>query len=140
MCITNKHLLELGISPDNQYFNYRDIEPEDFEGYGFNSGELFCFDKTFVQFLYTRLKRYEEECKGVVDLTYHKKTVFEKEWTQEQALRVICANLEIIILLQEKLDEYSLSEIGEKLTMDYCKDLLNETMQIFIAFLGHWWW
>ena len=58
----NKHLLQLGVSPDNQYFNYRDEDPEDFEGYGFNSGELFNFDKTFVQFLYTRLKRFKEEC------------------------------------------------------------------------------
>lgn len=136
----NKHLLQLGISPDNQYFNYRDEEPEDFEGYGFNSGELFNFDKTFVQFLYTRLKRFKEECEGLVDLTYHTKTIFDKKWTQDRAIETICANLEIVMVLQEKLDEYSLSEIGDKIIMEACKDLLNESMQIFIAFLGHWWW
>lgn len=139
--LKNKYLDKLGI-PENVYGTNWDIvsSPEMTEsGFdwqkqqeecgGHDSRELFNFDTTFIEYLYTMLNMYLDDAQGVIDLTWKKFEFNNKEYTQLEAINYI---LDVLA----KAIKTRISENFED--PDY--DELEKAIALFGKILPCMWW
>lgn len=73
---------------------------EQIEEYGFPDYETWCLDFYFYIWLYERLKMFLEV--NCVDLTYHKFTYKDKEYTQEELINKMIYGCELALLEERK--------------------------------------
>lgn len=91
----NKYLDDLGLRIDEYGTNFmKDNDPREIkwrterELYGFDNRETWNLDSIFAEWLYSHLMMYRETC--IVNLSFYKWTFQGKEYTQEEAINVIC--------------------------------------------------
>ena len=86
--------------------------------YGFDDRETWSMDTLFIEWIYTRFKRYKEI--AIVDLDFHKFKYFDKEITQNEAIDIIlqfCENY-LITAKESFFDTKWFSEEEGKLLMN----------------------
>ena len=93
--VHNKDLDALGIPLENQHTNFFDNTDERWdywmkerEEYGFDIRETWSLDHMFVEWVYTRFKRFKDVT--IINTSYHKFHFRGKEITQEEAIDAVC--------------------------------------------------
>ncbi len=92
--------------------------------YGFDEREVWNLDKTFIEWLYTHIKMYEDT--APVDLEYHKILYKGEELTQLEAMDQI----------SELCTEILLHSDSDSLEKQYCLEICG----LWGALLPYMWW
>ena len=154
----NKYLDNLYLEPEEYGVNWDLVdEPEMVEdGYqwqeqqencgGHDVRELFNFDFTFIEYLYTMLKMYVEYAGKDIDLNYHTFEYQNKKYTQLEAINYICDVLEEALVVRtrkenilENVSIRTLIQERPKLPeIDY--DKVGNAIALFGKILPAMWW
>lgn len=154
----NKYLDNLYLEPKEYGTNWDLVDSRDMIEDGFewqkqqeNCGghdvrELFNFDITFIEYLYTMLKMYVEYAGKDVDLNYHTFEYQNKKYTQLEAINYICDVLEEALVVPtrecnilENVDtKKPISEWPELPKIDYNK--IGDAIALFGKILPAMWW
>lgn len=113
---------------------------------GHDERELFNFDITFIEYLYTMLKMYVEYAGKDVDLNYHTFEYQNKKYTQLEAINYICDVLEEALVVRTReeniLENVSirtlLPERPKLPEIDY--DKVGDAIALFGKILPAMWW
>ena len=113
---------------------------------GHDVRELFNFDITFIEYLYTMLKMYVEYAGKDIDLNYHTFEYQNKKYTQLEAINYICDVLEEALVVRTReeniLENVSirtpLPERPELPEIDYNK--VGDAIALFGKILPAMWW
>ena len=154
----NKYLDNLYLEPKEYGVNWDLVDDKDIVEAGFrwqeqqeNYGghdvrELFNFDITFIEYLYTMLKMYVEYAGKDIDLNYHTFEYQNKKYTQLEAINYICDVLEEALVVPTR--EYNIlenantkeliSERPELPEIDY--DKVGDAIALFGKILPAMWW
>ena len=154
----NKYLDNLYLEPEEYGTNWDLVDSRDMVEDGFewqkqqeNCGghdvrELFNFDITFIEYLYTMLKMYVEYAGKDIDLNYHTFEYQNKKYTQLEAINYICDVLEEALVIPtreynilENIDaKKPISEWPELPEIDYNK--VGDAIALFGKILPAMWW
>ena len=154
----NKYLDNLYLEPKEYGVNWDLVDGKDIVEAGFkwqeqqeNCGghderELFNFDITFIEYLYTMLKMYVEYAGKDIDLNYHTFEYQNKKYTQLEAINYICDVLEEALVIPtreynilENIDaKKAISEWPELPEIDYNK--VGDAIALFGKILPAMWW
>ena len=154
----NKYLDNLYLEPEEYGVNWDLVDGKDIVEAGFrwqeqqeNCGghderELFNFDITFIEYLYTMLKMYVEYAGKDIDLNYHTFEYQNKKYTQLEAINYICDVLEEALVVRTReeniLENVSIktpiSEWPELPEIDY--DKVGDAIALFGKILPAMWW
>ena len=154
----NKYLDNLYLEPEGYGVNWDLVDGKDIVEAGFrwqeqqeNCGghderELFNFDITFIEYLYTMLKMYVEYAGKDVDLNYHTFEYQNKKYTQLEAINYICDVLEEALVVRTReenvLENVSirtpLPERPKLPEIDY--DKVGDAIALFGKILPAMWW
>lgn len=154
----NKYLDNLYLEPEEYGVNWDLVDGKDIVEAGFrwqeqqeNCGghderELFNFDITFIEYLYTMLKMYVEYAGKDIDLNYHTFEYQNKKYTQLEAINYICDVLEEALVVRtreenilENVDtRWSISKRPELPEIDY--DKVGNAIALFGKILPTMWW
>ena len=154
----NKYLDNLYLEPKEYGANWDLVDEPEMVEAGFrwqeqqeNCGghdvrELFNFDITFIEYLYTMLKMYVEYAGKDVDLNYHTFEYQNKKYTQLEAINYICDVLEEALVVPTR--EYNIlenvdtkkpvSEWPKLPEIDY--DKVGDAIALFGKILPAMWW
>ena len=154
----NKYLDNLYLEPEEYGANWDLVDEPDMVEDGFewqeqqeNCGghdvrELFNFDITFIEYLYTMLKMYVEHAGKDIDLNYHTFEYQNKKYTQLEAINYICDVLEEALVIPTR--EYNIlenvdakkpvSEWPKLPEIDY--DKVGNAIALFGKILPAMWW
>ena len=106
-----KYLDDLGLKENKYGTNFMpddderaDEWREEREKYGFDSRETWCLNTIFIEWIYTRVKMYEEYASEVIDLSYHKIPYKGQKITQKEAIDKILSLAEEIFLTRDRYD------------------------------------
>ena len=154
----NKYLDNLYLEPEEYGTNWdlvdgRDMVEDSFEWQkqqencgGHDVRELFNFDITFIEYLYTMLKMYVEYAGKDIDLNYHTFEYQNKKYTQLEAINYICDVLEEALVVPTR--EYNIlenvdakkpvSEWPKLPEIDY--DKVGNAIALFGKILPAMWW
>lgn len=154
----NKYLDNLYLEPEEYGVNWDLVDGKDIVEAGFrwqeqqeNCGghderELFNFDITFIEYLYTMLKMYVEYAGKDIDLNYHTFEYQNKKYTQLEAINYICDVLEEALVVRTR-EENILENIDAKEPIperpklpeiDY--DEVGDAIALFGKILPAMWW
>ena len=97
-----KYLDDIGLKPKDYGTNLTDENDmrtdkwaEQRQQYGFDERETWNLDRTFIEWIYTRVMMYKEICG--IDMTYHTITYKDTEITQREAIdKVLCLAEEVL--------------------------------------------
>ena len=154
----NKYLDNLYLEPKEYGVNWDLVDESEMVEAGFkwqeqqeNCGghderELFNFDITFIEYLYTMLKMYVEYAGKDIDLNYHTFEYQNKKYTQLEAINYICDVLEEALVIPtreynilENIDaKKPISEWPELPEIDY--DKVGDAIALFGKILPTMWW
>ena len=154
----NKYLDNLYLEPKEYGTNWDLVDSKDMVEDGFqwqeqqeNCGghdvrELFNFDFTFIEYLYTMLKMYVEYVGKDIDLNYHTFEYQNKKYTQLEAINYICDVLEEALVVRTReenvLENVSIrTPIQERPKLpeiDY--DKVGNAIALFGKILPAMWW
>ena len=154
----NKYLDNLYLEPEEYGVNWDLVDGKDIVEAGFrwqeqqeNCGghderELFNFDITFIEYLYTMLKMYVEYAGKDIDLNYHTFEYQNKKYTQLEAINYICDVLEEALVVRTReeniLENVSirtpLPERPKLPEIDY--DKVGDAIALFGKILPTMWW
>ena len=154
----NKYLDNLYLEPEEYGTNWDLVDGKDIVEAGFrwqeqqeNCGghderELFNFDITFIEYLYTMLKMYVEYAGKDIDLNYHTFEYQNKKYTQLEAINYICDVLEEALVVRTReeniLENVSIRtpipERPELPEIDYNK--VGDAIALFGKILPAMWW
>ena len=154
----NKYLDNLYLEPEEYGVNWDLVDGKDIVEAGFrwqeqqeNCGghderELFNFDITFIEYLYTMLKMYVEYAGKDIDLNYHTFEYQNKKYTQLEAINYICDVLEEALVVRTReeniLENVSirtpLPERPKLPEIDY--DKVGDAIALFGKILPAMWW
>ena len=154
----NKYLDNLYLEPEEYGANWDLVDEPEMVEAGFrwqeqqeNCGghdvrELFNFDITFIEYLYTMLKMYVEYAGKDIDLNYHTFEYQNKKYTQLEAINYICDVLEEALVIPtreynilENIDaKKPISEWPELPEIDYNK--VGDAIALFGKILPAMWW
>ena len=154
----NKYLDNLYLEPEEYGVNWDLVDGKDIVEAGFrwqerqeNCGghderELFNFDITFIEYLYTMLKMYVEYAGKDIDLNYHTFEYQNKKYTQLEAINYICDVLEEALVVRTReeniLENVSIRtpipERPELPEIDYNK--VGDAIALFGKILPAMWW
>lgn len=154
----NKYLDNLYLEPEEYGVNWDLVDGKDIVEAGFrwqeqqeNCGghdvrELFNFDFTFIEYLYTMLKMYVEYAGKDIDLNYHTFEYRNKKYTQLEAINYICDVLEEALVVRTReeniLENVSirtpLPERPKLPEIDY--DKVGDAIALFGKILPAMWW
>ena len=154
----NKYLDNLYLEPEEYGVNWDLVDGKDIVEAGFrwqeqqeNCGghderELFNFDITFIEYLYTMLKMYVEYAGKDIDLNYHTFEYQNKKYTQLEAINYICDVLEEALVVRTReeniLENVSirtpLPERPKLPEIDYNK--VGDAIALFGKILPAMWW
>ena len=113
---------------------------------GHDIRELFNFDITFIEYLYTMLKMYVEYVGKDIDLNYHTFEYQNKKYTQLEAINYICDVLEEALVVHTR-EENILENVSirtplpkrpELPKIDY--DKVGDAIALFGKILPAMWW
>ena len=130
----NKYLDNLYLEPEEYGVNWDLVDGKDIVEAGFrwqeqqeNCGghderELFNFDITFIEYLYTMLKMYVEYAGKDIDLNYHTFEYLNKKYTQLEAINYNCdvlenANTKELISERPELPEIDYNKVGDAIAL-----------------------
>ncbi len=154
----NKYLDNLYLEPEEYGANWDLVDSPEMVEDGFrwqeqqeNCGghderELFNFDITFIEYLYTMLKMYVEYAGKDIDLNYHTFEYKNKKYTQLEAINYICDALENALTVRTR-DENISEEINlgtpvstwpKSPEIDY--DKVADAIALFGKILPCMWW
>ena len=127
--VDSKDMVEDGYQWQEQQENYG----------GHDIRELFNFDITFIEYLYTMLKMYVEYVGKDIDLNYHK-------YTQLEAINYICDVLEEALVVRTREENIlenadtkePISKRPELPKIDY--DKVGDAIALFGKILSAMWW
>lgn len=113
---------------------------------GHDVRELFNFDITFIEYLYTMLKMYIEHAGKDIDLNYHTFEYQNKKYTQLEAINHICDVLEAALVVRTRHDNIlddvdttaPVSEWPDLPEIDY--DKVADAIALFGKILPSMWW
>lgn len=154
----NKYLDNLYLEPEEYGVNWDLVDGKDIVEAGFrwqeqqeNCGghderELFNFDITFIEYLYTMLKMYVEYAGKDIDLNYHTFEYQNKKYTQLEAINYICDVLEEALVVRTREENVLenantkelISERPELPEIDYNK--VGDAIALFGKILPTMWW
>ena len=154
----NKYIDNLYLEPKEYGVNWDLVDGKDIVEAGFrwqeqqeNCGghderELFNFDITFIEYLYTMLKMYVEYAGKDIDLNYHTFEYQNKKYTQLEAINYICDVLEEALVVRTReeniLENVSirtpLPERPKLPEIDY--DKVGDAIALFGKILPAMWW
>ena len=154
----NKYLDNIYLEPEEYGVNWDLVDGKDIVEAGFrwqeqqeNCGghderELFNFDITFIEYLYTMLKMYVEYAGKDIDLNYHTFEYQNKKYTQLEAINYICDVLEEALVIRTReeniLENVSIrTPIPERPKLpeiDY--DKVGDAIALFGKILPAMWW
>ena len=154
----NKYLDNLYLEPEEYGVNWDLVDGKDIVEAGFrwqeqqeNCGghderELFNFDITFIEYLYTMLKMYVEYAGKDIDLNYHTFEYQNKKYTQLEAINYICDVLEEALVVRTREENVLenantkelISERPELPEIDYNK--VGDAIALFGKILPAMWW
>ena len=154
----NKYLDNLYLEPEGYGVNWDLVDGKDIVEAGFrwqeqqeNCGghderELFNFDITFIEYLYTMLKMYVEYAGKDIDLNYHTFEYQNKKYTQLEAINYICDVLEEALVVRTReenvLENANTKELilerPELPEIDYNK--VGDAIALFGKILPAMWW
>ena len=154
----NKYLDNLYLEPKEYGVNWYLVDESEMVEAGFkwqkqqencdghDVRELFNFDITFIEYLYTMLKMYVEYAGKDIDLNYHTFEYQNKKYTQLEAINYICDVLEEALVIPtreynilENIDaKKPISEWPELPEIDYNK--VGDAIALFGKILPAMWW
>ena len=154
----NKYLDNLYLEPEEYGVNWDLVDGKDIVEAGFrwqeqqeNCGghdvrELFNFDITFIEYLYTMLKMYVEYAGKDIDLNYHTFEYQNKKYTQLEAINYICDVLEEALVVRTREENIlenadtkePISKRPELPKIDY--DKVGDAIALFGKILPAMWW
>lgn len=127
-----KYFEELGIKTENYGTNFiSDDDPrqerwaKEREEYGFDSRECWNLDQTFIEWIYTRVKKYKQY--ACVNLDYHKIDYKCGEITQGQAIDKIMELAEEILVGNGVMNPSRSDEVRCENSREIC-DLWKEVL------------
>ena len=121
-----KYLDDLGLKIEDYGTNFCDDEDsrnekwkKEREEYGFDERETWNLDRMFIEWIYTRIKLYQEV--NCVDTSFYKFTYNGEELTQEQMMnRILCLAQDILL---KNIDDNKISETMKEIC-DIWKEIL----------------
>lgn len=125
----NKYIKDLGIKKENTPWGWDGDKNRELKWkkqrkiYGFDDRETYGLDFTYAIWLYSRVKMFKDVAEKVVDLSYHKFTIDEKEYTQIEVIDQILENTEIYLT-----------------SSDLNADKLVKAAELFAKILPAMWW
>ena len=154
----NKYLDNLYLEPKEYGTNWDLVDSKDMveDGYqwqeqqencgGHDVRELFNFDITFIEYLYTMLKMYVEYAGKDIDLNYHTFEYQNKKYTQLEAINYICDVLEEALVVRTREENIlenadtkePISKRPELPKIDY--DKVGDAIALFGKILPAMWW
>ena len=154
----NKYLDNLYLEPEEYGANWDLVDESEMVEAGFkwqeqqeNCGghderELFNFDITFIEYLYTMLQMYVEYAGKDIDLNYHTFEYQNKKYTQLEAINYICDVLEEALVVRTREEDILenantkelISEWPELPEIDYNK--VGDAIALFGKILPAMWW
>lgn len=102
--LRHEYLYEIGIKDKDIMSNGYNLEEDEGrkdrflksrQKYGFDDKETWNLDTAFIQWLYERLRMYEDV--AIVDLDFHKFDIHGEEKTQRECIEIILDKIEYII-------------------------------------------
>ena len=154
----NKYLDNLYLEPEEYGANWDLVDESEMVEAGFkwqeqqeNCGghdvrELFNFDITFIEYLYTMLKMYVADASKDIELNYHTFEYQNKKYTQLEAINYICDVLEEALVVPTREENVlknisvrkPISEWPELPEIDYNK--VGDAIALFGKILPAMWW
>ena len=121
-----KYLDDLGLKIENYGTNFCEDDDsrsmkwdKEREEYGFDERETWNLDRTFIEWIYTRVKMYQEI--NGVDTNFYRFVYNGEELTQEQMMdRILCLAQDILL---ENVDDNKIPEIMKEIC-DIWKEIL----------------
>lgn len=110
--------------PDNDPRNEKWAKER--EEYGFDSRETWNLDRTFIEWIYTRVSMYKEHASKIVDLNFHKILYGDSEITQMEAI--------------DKILELAAQALTENSNENLYFSNLKEICVIWTNLVYHMWW
>lgn len=101
-----QYLEDLGLKTEQYGTNFitdkkrKKVWAEQRKKYGFDSRECWNLDRTFLEWIYTRVMMYKETAR--INLSYHTIPYKDSEITQEEAINKILSLAKEVLLTPEK--------------------------------------
>lgn len=148
--MSNKYLDALGLKEKDYNFNAdpdfekdkrQKLWQEQRKDYGFDERITWALSDFQICNLYTQLQMYKELASEVVDLTFHKFTYKDKEYTQIEAIDHILNACEYFIRVTYNLGEYSVD--GDKWSGELeseAYEKMKDALHLYAEIWPAMWW